>query len=108
MYIQLYTLPMRLVGIEWDDGNLKKCQKHGVPVAEIDTLLLQSHLTILPDFRHSHTEDRFWGIGKTGAGRSIFLVFTLRHRVDGTYARPISARYMHQKEIAHYEKNSHL
>ena len=39
----------------------------------------------------------------TGAGRYVFLVFMLR-KIDGqTLLRPISARYMHQKEIDHYE-----
>ena len=42
-------------------------------------------------------------IGTTAAGRYVFLVFMLR-QIDGeTRLRPISARYMHQKEIAHYE-----
>ena len=42
-------------------------------------------------------------IGMTGAGRYVFLVFMLR-KIDGqTLLRPISARYMHQKEIDHYE-----
>ena len=42
-------------------------------------------------------------IGTTAAGRYVFLVFMLR-QIDGeTQLRPISARYMHQKEIAHHE-----
>ena len=48
-------------------------------------------------------EPRIRAIGKTDAGRYIFLVFMLR-KIDGqTKLRPISARYMHQKEIDHYE-----
>jgi uncharacterized protein len=42
-------------------------------------------------------------IGKTTAGRYVFLVFMLRQRTGGTWLRPISARYMHRKEIEHYE-----
>jgi uncharacterized protein len=35
----------------------------------------------------------------------MFVVFTLRKKVDSaTYLRPISARYMHRKEIQQYEK----
>ena len=45
-------------------------------------------------------------IGKSAAGRYVFVVFLLR-KIDGqTKLRPISARYMHQKEIAYYEGTS--
>ena len=48
-------------------------------------------------------EPRMRAIGTTAAGRHVFLVFMLR-QIDGeTRLRPISARYMHQKEIAHHE-----
>ena len=46
------------------------------------------------------------GIGKTQAGRYVFLVFMLRKVDAKTMLRPISARYMHQKEIDHYENQS--
>jgi len=45
-------------------------------------------------------------IGQTGAGRFVFLVFTLREHDGKTYLRPISARYMHRKEIEHYEEEN--
>lgn len=45
-------------------------------------------------------------IGKTSAGRYVFLVFVIRE-VDGSRKlRPISARYMHLKEIRHYEQQT--
>jgi hypothetical protein len=45
-------------------------------------------------------------IGRSAAGRYLFVVFMLRE-IDGqTKLRPISARYMHQKEITHYESTS--
>ena len=37
------------------------------------------------------------------AGRYVFLVFMLRKAGGQTTLRPISRRYMHQKEIDHYE-----
>lgn len=43
-------------------------------------------------------------IRKTTAGRHVFLVFTIRENKGKKYIRPISARYMHQKEVQHYEK----
>ena len=48
-------------------------------------------------------EPRIRAIGKTQAGRYVFLVFMLRNSLGETLLRPISGRYMHQKEIDHYE-----
>lgn len=49
-------------------------------------------------------EPRMRAIGKSKAGRYLFIVFMLR-AIDGmTLIRPISARYMHQKEIDRYER----
>ncbi len=59
---------------------------------------------ILPDHTHSSAEERLRAIGRTTAGRYVFLVFTIRERDGKSYIRPISARYMHQKEIDSYEK----
>jgi uncharacterized DUF497 family protein len=43
-------------------------------------------------------------IGAAAEGRYIFFVFMLRRRGVESYIRPISARYMHKKEVVHYEK----
>ena len=61
-------------------------------------------MTILPDEAQSQNERRFKAIGKTDEGRMIFIVFTLRRRDGALLIRPISARYMHRKEIDHYER----
>ena len=61
-------------------------------------------MAAFPDPTHSTEEDRFIGIGKTKQGRSLFIVFTLRSHSDEDLIRPISARFMHQKEVDHYEK----
>ena len=90
---------MHFSGIQWDRGNRAKCQKHGVTIAEIEHLF-QNDPGIAPDIDHSQEEARFFAIGKTGEGRSVFVVFTIR----GDAIRPISARYMHPKEVARYEK----
>jgi uncharacterized DUF497 family protein len=37
---------------------------------------------------------------------ATFVVFTLRRRGDAVLIRPISARYMHKKEIKAYEKEN--
>ena len=94
-----------LSGFDWDKANREKCRKHGVSISEIEALFM-GPLAIRADYRHSLTEQRLAAVGKGKAGRSIFLVFTLRERNAKTYVRPISARYMHRKEIEHYEKEN--
>ena len=94
-----------LAGFEWDKGNRAKCQKHGVSVAEVEGLFSRP-LLILPDAMHSETEERLWAIGKTASGRSVFLVFTIRERGGKRFIRPVSARYMHRKEVKNYEEEN--
>ena len=94
-----------LAGFDWDAGNRAKCQKHGVSVAEIEALFSRP-LLVVPDAGHSKTETRIRALGKTSAGRTIFLVFTMRRKAGLHLIRPISARYMHAKEVATYEKEN--
>ena len=63
-------------------------------------------ILILPDTDHSNTEERLRAIGRTDVGRYVFLVFTVRERGGRRFIRPISARYMHQKEIDSYEEEN--
>jgi len=94
---------MRIAGFDWDKGNWPKCGKHGVSREEIEQVL-RGTPAVMPD-PHPQ-ESRIRGIGKTQAGRYVFLVFMLRKVDAKTMLRPISARYMHQKEIDHYEIQS--
>lgn len=94
---------MRIDGFDWDDGNLAKCQKHGVPVAEIEALFRREP-AVYADPAHSLTEQRLRAIGRTSGGRAVIVVFTLRLRAAGTWIRPISARFMHAKEVLRYER----
>ena len=107
MYIQKYmiTVEGEIAGFDWDEGNRAKCRRHGVSTEEIETLFLYP-VMILPDEAHSRTETRLKAIGKTEADRYVFLVFTIRKRERKRYIRPISARYMHKKEVEHYEKQN--
>lgn len=95
----------RIGGFDWDAGNRGKCKKHGVSITEIEHLF-SGPLTVRPDMAHSKDEERFLAIGKGKRGRSIFLVFTFRTRDGQRLVRPISARYMHRKEVEHYEKEN--
>lgn len=94
-----------VAGFDWDTGNRAKCHKHGVSVAEVEELFSRP-LLIVPDARHSETEERLWGIGKTANGRSVFLVYTIRERAGKRLIRPVSARYMHRKEVKNYEEDN--
>ena len=92
-------------GFDWDLGNRGKCQKHGLSFAAIEDLFTRP-LAIIPDEDAPHKEPRFRAIGRTDGGRAVFIVFTLRCRDEGQFIRPISARYMHKKEIESYEKEN--
>ncbi|SDM06625.1 hypothetical protein SAMN05428957_10295 [Oryzisolibacter propanilivorax] len=94
---------MKISGFDWDDGNWPKCGKHGVSREEIEQVLLGTP-AILPD-PHPH-EPRMRAIGTTAAGRHVFLVFMPRQLSGRALLRPISARYMHRKEIEHYEQQA--
>jgi len=92
---------MNIAGFDWDAGNWPKCGKHGVSRAEIEQVFQSSPGVMSDPFPQ---EPRMRAIGKTRAGRYVFVVFMVRG-VDGVpKLRPISARYMHQKEINHYER----
>jgi uncharacterized protein len=84
---------MEFSGFDWDSGNLEKCQKHGVSADIIEALF-------------DRPIRRLRAIGKTAEGRAIFVVFTLRRRGDDIFIRPISARYMHEKEVRNYEEEN--
>ena len=90
-------------GFDWDDGNRAKCQKHGVTVAEVEAVFRHPH-HLAPDVAHSTDETRFLAIGRGDGPRPIFVAFTLRERDEENLIRPISARYMHLKEIVHYDQ----
>ena len=98
-------MPRRIAAFEWDHANSAKCQKHGLTLAAIESCFARPVL-VLPDEDHSQREERLRAIGRDEGGRPIFIVFTVRTRGRQSVIRPISARYMHAKEIAHYEKEN--
>ena len=93
-------------GFDWDAGNRDKCQKHGVSQKEIEHFFGQTEVYVTPDPKHSDEEERFWAIGRSKKKKPMFVVFTLRAVKDEILIRPISARYMHEKEATRYEEES--
>jgi uncharacterized protein len=96
-------ITVRVQGFDWDRGNRAKCQKHGASIVEIEELF-QNEPRVAPDPKHSQDEDRLIAVGRTSAGRPLFVAFTLRTRDGRRLIRPIAARYMHGREIAAYEE----
>mgnify|MGYP001458125205 CR=1 FL=1 len=90
-------------GFDWDVGNRMKCQKHGVSVGEIEALFT-GRPRVAPDPKHSTQEDRFVAVGRTRVGRPLFVVFTIRTKGTHHVIRPVTARYMHDKEVKAYVK----
>ncbi len=93
------------VGFDWDYGNLAKCQKHGVAVDDIEAVF-KVDVWLGADRNHSLAEARFVAVGPGLGVRPIYVVFTLRQRGARLLVRPLSARYMHRKEIKRYEKEA--
>jgi uncharacterized protein len=99
-------MKLPIAGFEWDEGNVSKCQKHGLAVSEIEHFLRQDDNTIVADFKHSgQQEQRLIAAGMLGK-KPVFVGFTLRSREGGIYIRPISARYMREKEAKSYEQKT--
>lgn len=94
--------PSMLIGsFDWDEGNWPKCGKHGLTKEEIEDVFRSGPTTNLDP---SFVERRFRAVGRTRTGRFAFVVFTFRDRGGRMVIRPISARYMHAKEIRRYEQ----
>lgn len=73
-----------------------------MPIAEIEALL-SGDPCVTPDLQHSVEEDRFIAVGRNAQGRALFVAFTFRTRESRRLIRPVSARYMHKKEVEAYE-----
>lgn len=92
----------RIVGFEWDEGNSRKNEKHGVTMAETEQVFFNQPLLVLDDARHSQKEPRLHALGTTDDGRLLHITLTLRQ--SNRLIRVISARDMHRKERALYEQ----
>jgi uncharacterized DUF497 family protein len=98
-------MDLRVSGFDWDEGNRAKCQKHGLSIAQIEALFAHSP-RIAPDPKHSADEDRLIAVGRTSTGRPVFVAFTIRVKNSRRFIRPVTARFMHAKEVAAYEEES--
>ena len=93
---------VNILGFDWDAGNMRKNDKHGVSSAEAEQVFFNAPLLLLQDEGHSGDEFRLHAMGKTDEARGLHITFTLRQ--SGTLIRIISARDLHRKELAIYDQ----
>lgn len=86
----------KIEGFQWDSGNARKNDKHGVTQIEAEQVFLNQPLLLVEDEKHSGLEPRLHALGRTSQGRMLHVTFTLRE--SGCLLRVISARPMHRKE----------
>lgn len=91
-----------ITGFDWNEGNSRKNEKHGVSMAEAEQVFFNAPLLLLADDRHSQQEARHHALGSTDEGRLLHITFTLRR--SASLIRVISARDMHRKERTIYEQ----
>ena len=92
-----------IVGFDWDEGNKQKnWKKHLVDFRECEEVFFNQPLLINEDTKHSSQEKRFYVLGRSDIGRTLFLVFTIR----SNKIRVISARDQSKKERKIYEQQT--
>lgn len=94
----------QISGFDWDAGNARKNDKHGVSMAQAEQVFFNAPLLFLEDASHSRQEPRLHALGKADDGRTLHITLTLRQ--SGQLIRVISARDMHRKERVIYEQAS--
>jgi uncharacterized protein len=103
-HIQIVDAYERLVaatGFDWDAANAdKNWQRHQVSAAECEQLFFNQPLVAGTDHAHSTDEVRYYALGRTDAGRRLFVVFTVRESL----IRVISARDMSRRERKEYDR----
>lgn len=94
----------KVAGFDWDAGNARKNDKHGVSAAEAEQVFFNAPLLLFDDAGYSQQERRLHALGMTDSGRGLHITFTLRQL--GALIRVISARDLHRKERAIYDQAS--
>jgi uncharacterized DUF497 family protein len=92
----------KITGFEWDAGNERKNEKHGVTMMETEQVFFNAPLLLMEDAAHSQNEPRIHALGVTDHARALHITFTLRK--SGHLIRVISARDMHRRERAIYDQ----
>lgn len=100
----VYQQLARTTGFEWDDGNAPKAaSRHDVDPGECEQAFFVEPFAVTFDAKHAARELRWRALGRTLAGRRLYLVFTFRG-TGGALIRVIQARDMNRKERQEYEQ----
>jgi len=92
-----------IIGFDWDEGNREKNWiKHGVDYRECEEVFFNRPLIVGDEIKHSVQEKRYFVLGRSNAGRRLFLAITIRK----DKVRVISARAQSRKERQIYEQQS--
>ena len=75
---------------------------HGVSDAECEEVFFNRPVLLARDDAHARKEARYYALGRSNAGRGLFVAFTIR----GTLIRVISARDMNGRERRHYVRRT--
>lgn len=95
----IFELLTHCTGFEWDAGNASKVwARHAVTQGECEQPFFVEPFLVATDEKHSSRERKWYGLGRTTAGRHLHFVFTIR----GELIRVISARDMNRKERQRY------
>ena len=88
----------------WDvQKALSNFVKHGVSFEEATTIFEDTKALHGEDIGHSVSEPRFFVVGRSGAGRTLLVIYTVRKLSNGQEAiRIISARQASRKERKAY------
>lgn len=90
-----------ITGFDWDEGNkAKNWEKHRVDFLECEEVFFNKPLIIGDGAKHSAQERRYFVLGRSNAGRMLYLVITIRK----DKVRVISARDQSRKERQVYEQ----
>jgi uncharacterized DUF497 family protein len=90
----------KAVSFQWDEGNSdKNWIKHGITQSECEQAFFNFLFFVFDDRQYSQNEERFYALGRTDAGKGLFLVFTYREQ---SLIRVISARKMTKTERDFY------
>ncbi|MEO8803872.1 MAG: BrnT family toxin [Rudaea sp.] len=96
----------RVSGFDWDAGNARKNEAHGVEQQGTEQVFF--NVPLIVEDPMGRAEPRYHALGQTDAQRALHITFTLRDA--GKLIRVISARPMSRKERVIYEqyKNSEI
>ena len=86
---------------QWDEGNAEKnLIAHQVTRSEIEQMFFRRPMVVAKLSQQARREPKYFALGRTDAGRQLFVVFTPRDQL----IQVISARDMTRRERRAYSR----